>query len=232
MSQPDTTSSPELAVLAARGTAAVSDALDLAGVRGQLWGPRRLSGYGAVVGPAFTVSFEPVEPGSAAAAAEFLDDVPPGAVVVLAPGSTVCTVWGDILTEVAVARGVAGTVIDGLCRDIDGIRELDYSLWARGAFMRSGKNRVRMTAVGRPVVLGQGEEARTVAPGDIVCADGSGVTLVPAARLAQIADTVERIGAMEDLVLKDVRAGVPLREARARHGYNRVALRPAEGGGA
>jgi regulator of RNase E activity RraA len=212
-----------LAVLAAHGTATVSDALDLAGVNGQFWGPQRLSGSGVVAGPAFTVAFEPVSEGSPAAAAEFLDDVPPGSVVVLANNGPICTVWGDILAETAQAREVAGTVIDGLCRDIDRIRELDYSLWARGAFMRSGKNRVRMTAVQQPVEVGRDDERRVVSPGDIICADGSGVTVVPAGLLDETAEQVERIAAMEALVLSDVRAGMPLREARRRHGYNSVA---------
>jgi regulator of RNase E activity RraA len=213
-----------LAVLAAHGTATVSDALDLAGVDGQFWGPRRLSGSGVVAGPAFTVAFEPVSEGGRAPAAEFLDDVPPGAVVVLANNGPICTVWGDILAETAKVRRVAGTVIDGLCRDIDRIRELDYSLWARGAFMRSGKNRVRMTAVQQPVEVGSGAERRTVRPGDIVCADGSGVTLVPARLLEETVERVERIAAMEARVLGDIRSGMPLRDARSRHGYNNVAL--------
>jgi len=227
---PEGTPAPELAVLAARGTAVVSDALDMAGVAGQLWGPRRLSGHGVVVGPVFTVGFEPAEEGRGAPAADYLDDVPPGSVVVLAAGAADCTVWGDILSEAATRKGIAGTVIDGLCRDLDGTRDLGYSMWARGAFMRSGKNRIRMTATQQPVVFGRGAEAMTISPGDIVCADGSGVTVVPAGRLAEIAGHAERIGRMEDLVVADLRAGVPLREARARHGYNRMALRVAEGG--
>ncbi|MFG2525288.1 RraA family protein [Streptomyces sp. NPDC048527] len=208
--------------LAEHGTAVVSDALDLAGLPGQVWGQRRLSGTGPVVGPAYTVAFEPAGD-RPAPAADYVDEVPPGAVVVLAAGAPSCTVWGDILTEVAVARGVAGTVIDGMCRDLDGIRDLDYPLWAHSAFMRSGKNRVRMTAVQQPVVLGRGEEALTVRPGDTICADGSGVTVVPAGRLDEIVASVRDIGAMEALVLDDVRAGMPLREARAKHGYNRAA---------
>lgn len=208
--------------LAEHGTAVVSDALDLAGLPGQVWGQRRLSGAGPVVGPAYTVAFEPAGE-RAAPAADYIDEVPPGAVVVLAAGAPSCTVWGDILTEVAVARGVAGTVIDGMCRDLDGIRALGYSLWGHGAFMRSGKNRVRMTAVQQPVVLGRDEERLTVRPGDVICADGSGVTVIPAGRLDEIVASVRGIAAMEALVLDDVRAGMPLREARARHGYNRAA---------
>ncbi|KXK62336.1 hypothetical protein AWW66_08890 [Micromonospora rosaria] len=212
-------------VLAGHGTAAVSDALDLAGVSGGLWGVQRLSGTGTVVGPAFTVRFEPVADGVRAPAADFVDDVPPGSVVVLANEGRHCTVWGDILAEVALARQLAGTVVDGYCRDVDGIRALGYSMWARGAFMRSGKNRVRMAAVQQPVRVGADGDQLTVHPGDLVTADGSGVVVVPVGLVDEVAATVTRVAAMEERVLADVRAGTPLRAARATHGYHEVARR-------
>ncbi|MBS2965144.1 hypothetical protein KGA66_18985 [Actinocrinis puniceicyclus] len=213
---------PALAVLAAHGTSAVSDALDLIGQAGQIWGPRRVSGSGTVVGPVFTVAFEPAPEGRAAAA-DYIDEVPPGCVVLLAGNGPLCTVWGDILSEYARAHGVAGTVIDGLCRDVDRIRELSYSVWARGEFMRSGKNRVRMSATQVPVEVGGDALPTTVRPGDVVCADGSGVTVVPAGSVDDVAEQVSRIAAMEERVLAEVRAGSGLREARGKHGYNMAA---------
>ncbi|QQQ74086.1 RraA family protein [Saccharothrix sp. 6-C] len=214
--------------LADFGTSAVSDALDVLGVSGALWGATRQSGSGTVVGPAFTVAFEPVAEGERAAAADYLDDVPPGSVVVLANGGPHCTVWGDILTEVAVARGIAGTVVDGYCRDVDGIRALGYPVWARGAFMRSGKNRVRMVAAQQPVTIGAEDDRITVRPGDLVTADGSGVVVVPAGLVAEVVATATRVAEVEAGVLAAVRAGVPLRVARADHGYNDVARRTTE----
>ncbi|MBP2705467.1 RraA family protein [Microbispora sp. RL4-1S] len=217
--------SETLSVLAARSTSTISDALDIAGLAGAVFGLRRMSGSAVVVGPAFTVMFEPVAEGRPAAAADYIEDVPAGSVVVLANEGRAVTVWGDILTSVALANGIAGTVIDGYCRDVDGIRELGYSVWARDAFMRTGKNRVRMRAVQVPVVIG--DEGVEVRPGDIVCADGNGVLRVPSAAADDIAAEVVRIGEMEERVLRDVRAGLSLRDARLAHGYNRAALRIA-----
>ncbi|MFG1804813.1 RraA family protein [Micromonospora carbonacea] len=218
------------AVLARYGTAAVSDALDLAGAPGGLWGLSRQSGAGMVVGPAFTVRFEAVDPGVRAPAADFIDDVPPGSVVVIANEGRHCTVWGDILAEVAVARRLAGTVVDGYCRDLDGIRELGYPVWARGAFMRSGKNRVRMAAAQEPVTVGADGDQLTVRPGDLVAADGSGIVVVPADLVDEVVETVTRVAAMEQRVLADVRAGTPLRTARVTHGYNDIVPRLTVGG--
>ena len=213
------------AVLAEHGTSAISDALDLLGSPGAVFGPRRGSGAAPAAGPAFTVAFEPARPGEPAPAADFLDDVPAGAMVVIANAGRHCTVWGDILAQVAARRGVAGTVIDGYCRDLDGIRAVGYSVWALGPFMRSGKNRVRMAAAQVPVVLGTGEDAVTVRPGDLVCADGSGVVTVPVELVGAVTDRVVAVARMEAEVLQDVAAGVPLRDARAARGYDAVARR-------
>jgi regulator of RNase E activity RraA len=214
------------ALLAEHGTSVVSDALDLRGVHGAWWGPRAVWDGPAVAGPAFTVQFEPVGPGERAPAADFVDDVPPGSVVVLANAGRRCTVWGDILAHVALRRGIAGTVIDGYCRDLDRIRAVGYPVWALGVFMRSGKNRVRMRAVEVPVQVGEGDEALLVRPGDVVCADGSGVVVVPGPLVGEVVSEVARIAAMEALVLADVAAGARLRDARREHGYHQVARRP------
>lgn len=200
-----------------QGTAPVSDGLDLLGCNGGLPGIARVSGSGTVVGPAYPLRYEPVDPGTLAPAGDFIDDVPTGAVVVIANGGrTYCTVWGDILSEVATRNGLAGTVIDGACRDVAESRAIGYSVWSRTGYMKSGKNRVRLVAVGEPVeVCGT-----LVAPGDIVCADDSGAVVVPAALADETAAQVRRVAAMEALVRADVAAGVPLREARQRHRYN------------
>ncbi|MEV6975934.1 RraA family protein [Kitasatospora sp. NPDC093806] len=209
-------------VLAEHGTGAVSDALDLLGHGGTgLAGLRRVSGSGSVAGPAYTLRYAPVEAGRSAPAGDFVDDVPEGAVVLIANGGrTHCTVWGDILSSVALRRGVAGTVIDGACRDVGESRALGYSLWSLAAYMKSGKHRVRLEAVQVGVVVA----GTPVSPGDIVVADDSGALVVPATVLERTAETVLEVARVERLIRADLEDGVPLRETRARHGYNALGL--------
>lgn len=212
-------------VLRANGTGAVSDALDLLSLDGGLPGIDRRCGSGVSCGPAYTLRYEPVAPGQHGPAGEFVDDIPAGAVVVVGnAGRTYCTVWGDILSEVAIRRGVAGTVIDGCCRDLGEIRALDYPLWSKAAYMKSGKNRVRLTEVGQPVTVA----GVVVRPDDLVVADDAGVLVVPGERAEEVAAQVGRVVRMEALVRADIADGVPLRTARARHGYNLAAVPTAE----
>jgi hypothetical protein len=49
--------------------------------------------------------------------------------------------WGGIMTEVAAVRGVAGTVINGVCRDVSASLSQHYPLFSRGRVMRTGKDR-------------------------------------------------------------------------------------------
>lgn len=221
--QPQPPQSAEtLKILGAHGTASVSDALDMLGIEDTgLLGLNRMSGAGAIAGPAYTLRFVPVEPGRPAPAGEFIDDVPPGRVVLIAnDGITHCTVWGDLLATVAISRGVAGTVIDGACRDLGEIRALGYPLWSKASYMKSGKQRVRLEAVQVPVTVC----GVRVEPGDVIVADDAGALMVPAGAAQATADRILKVAEVEAAIRRDLAEGIPLREARAAHGYNALGL--------
>ena len=82
--------------------------------------------------------------------------MPPGDVVVLDnAGRLDCTVWGDILTAVSHRRGIGGTVIHGVCRDVSRALELGYPIFSRGRYMRTGKDRVEVESMQAPISLGE-----------------------------------------------------------------------------
>jgi len=203
--------------LNAFSTTTLSDALDGLGING---GCERLVPQvpgSRCTGRAFTVKFEPVGPGELAAAADYVDEAEEGSVIVLDNGGiTYCTVWGDILSMYAQRHGIAGTVINGLCRDISESRAMGYPLFSLGAYMKSGKNRVRMKAHSVPVTVG----ATTIHPGDFVTADDNGVLAIPAANAQFVLERARQITEMEELVRDAVKNGTPLAKARQMHGYN------------
>lgn len=202
-------------------TACISDAMDMYGINGGLEGIRPLAHGLRTVGPAYTLRFEPIEAGEFAPAGEFIDEVPAGSVVVVANGGrTYCTVWGDLLTYVAQEKGIKGTVIDGCCRDATAILETGYPLFSKSAYMKSGKNRVKLVAKQGLVLIGD----TVVEPGDIVCADDAGVIVIPQAMLERVTLRAREIEQMESEILADLRQGMPMKEARIKHRYNRFAL--------
>ena len=207
--------------LARYSTATVSDALDRLGRPGSMLGLAPLFDGARLCGPAFTVRY--VAAGSPpGTVGDYLDDVPPGAVVVLDNGGrTDCTVWGDILTAMAADRGIGGTVIDGVCRDVQRGLGLGYPIYSKGRFMRTGKDRVEVSDVGRPVTAG-GVHVRA---GDLLLGDADGVVTVPCALEEQVTAIAAEIAAREEGIVADILAGTSLAEARRRHGYHRLQRR-------
>ena len=113
-------------------TATLSDALDKCGLNGQCHRIKPRSTDFRMAGRAWTLLYGPAgQP--AGTVGDYIDDVPEGAVIVLDNGGLDnATVWGDILTEVAHRRRIAGTVIDGVNRDVALCLELGYPSTTNG----------------------------------------------------------------------------------------------------
>ncbi|WP_321788032.1 RraA family protein [Burkholderia pyrrocinia] len=206
-----------VALFAGLDTPGVSDAMDKLGLHGQALGVMPLTDYSqVVVGPAFTVKYVPasVPPGTVG---DFIDDVAEGDVVVIDnDGRTDCTVWGDIMTQYAGLRGIAGTVIDGVCRDVNKALRDNYPLFTAGRFMRTGKDRVQVEAVNATVGIG----TVRVAARDIVVADANGVVIVPRGRAREVAEVARQIEETESSIREQLALGKTLGEARAALGYH------------
>jgi regulator of RNase E activity RraA len=202
-------------------TTALSDAMDRLGIGGQCLGIKPLDPKFRLTGRAFTILYGPAgsPPGTVG---DYIDDVEPGGVVVLDNGGREnATVWGDILTMVAHTRGVAGTVIDGACRDVALALQLGYPIFSRSYSMRTGKDRVQVEAMGGTVNIGNAR----VDAGDLLRGDADGIVAIPRAHEEAILAAAEEIDAVEERIRKAVQSGLSLREARTRHGYHKLQTR-------
>ena len=197
-------------------TSTISDALDKAGLIGQCFGIKAIIPQWKIAGRAFTVKYGPVDINKGTVG-DYIDDVKPGDVIVLDnQGRLDCTVWGDILTGVAKRRGIMGTVIDGVCRDSNRSLELDYPVFSANRYMRTGKDRVQVDAVGGPVSLANVR----VRPGDIIVGDADGVVVIPQELETKILAIAQEIEASEDRIREAVEQGMRLDEARRMFKYH------------
>ncbi|MET8557552.1 RraA family protein [Streptomyces sp. NPDC004959] len=119
-----------------------------------------------------------------------LDDARPGDVLVInANAETNRAVFGDILGEMCLAKGVTGIVVDGAVRDIDELAGQGLAVYARGVSpagpWKNGPGRI-----GYPVACGN----IVCNPGDAVIGDNDGIAVIPAHALAA---TIERTAAQE-----------------------------------
>jgi regulator of RNase E activity RraA len=198
-------------------TAEISDALDYYHLPGSAHGIRPVAGPQHIVGIAFTVRFGPVDTGSPGTVGDYLDEMPEGSVAVLDnAGRSDCTVWGGIMSRIAARRGIAGTVINGVCRDTAEADEASYPLYAVGRFMRTGKDRVQVDSVGEAVIIG---DVR-VRPGDLIVADQDGVVVVPASRAEEVIARALAMQAVEQRILSASLDGMKLSDARRQFGYH------------
>lgn len=209
-------SSELLREFAALDTACISDAMDRLGIVGGLLGIHEVVPGTRLCGQAFTVHYTAcgVVRGTVG---DFIDDVEPGQVVVIDnSGRLDCTVWGDIMSLYATEHKLGGTVIDGVCRDVDLIRELNYPIFTKSTYMVTGKDRVFVDRIEVPVTV----SGVQVAPGDLIVADGSGALVVPLSRCREVLAVAKEIEAKEELIKEAVRAGSPLKDAREKIGYH------------
>jgi regulator of RNase E activity RraA len=202
-------------------TTSISDALDRLGIAGQCLNIKPLDHTFRLTGRAFTILYGPAGT-PAGTVGDYIDEVAPGSVVVLDNGGREnATVWGDILTWVAHRRGIAGTVIDGACRDTYLCRELKYPIYSRSYSMRTGKDRVQVEAMNVPVNIG---DAR-VSPGDLLRGDADGVLVIPREHEDAVLAAAEDIDRIEQQIRALIDSGKTLAEARRELGYHQLQSR-------
>lgn len=200
-------------------TPSITDAMDKMRIYGGLLGIHPVNPGTRICGQAFTVHYVSCGTEVRGTVGDFIDDIEPGEVAVLDNnGRLDCTVWGDIMSYYADMHGIAGTVIDGVCRDINVVRELQYPIFSRSVYMETGKDRVFADHINVTVNIANVQ----VNPGDLICADDSGVVVVPRLKAAEVLQTAQNIEKVEQQILAKVREGMPLREARKQLGYHKL----------
>jgi 4-hydroxy-4-methyl-2-oxoglutarate aldolase len=203
-------------------TATISDALDKLGIEGQCRGIKPRDHGFRMTGRAYTVLYGPVDAANPGTVGDYIDDLAAGTVVVLDnAGREDATVWGDILTQLAHQKGLAGTVIEGANRDTHLCLELGYPIYSRSYSMRTGKDRVQVNAEQVPVTIGRAR----VRPGDILRGDADGVIVIPKTREEEVLALAEEIDAAEGRIREMISAGQTLKSAREQLRYHMLQRR-------
>jgi 4-hydroxy-4-methyl-2-oxoglutarate aldolase len=93
------------------------------------------------------------------------------------------SLWGEVQANIHMALGCKGVILEGAVRDLAPVRALGYPVFAREVAV--GHCHAHFIDFGHPVEVGD----VVVNPGDLVCADGHGVIIIPydaAPRLAEM----------------------------------------------
>lgn len=197
--------------LARLDACAISDALDQLGLPPSVTGLKPLSMRQRISGRVTTVKLAAGKPPADGPARHLcttaIDGSDQGAVIVVEQRTGVeCAGWGGILSNAARGREISGVIVEGLARDVDEAADIGFPVYGRGATARTARGRIYEQATGAPITVGD----VTVADGDYVVADSSGVAFVPAGRILEVLAAAERIAVKEAGMTKAVLAGHPV----------------------
>ncbi len=153
-----------------------------------------------VCGVATTVN---ARPGDNLMIHKALEVARPGDVLVVSTNGNVTTaVFGELMGHTAVGARLAGIVVDGAIRDVDGLKALKFAAFSRtvspGACDKDGPGEVNV-----PISCGN----TVVMPGDIVLGDDDGLVVVPREDADSVLDSVVALEERERKRIAAIEAG-------------------------
>jgi 4-hydroxy-4-methyl-2-oxoglutarate aldolase len=151
-------------------------------------------------GPAFTVRAAPADNLPVHNA---LAEAPAGSVLAIATeGDAAHAFWGEIMTEAALARGVAGLVIDAAVRDTAAIRRSGFPIFSAGIAV-AGPGKKWRGILQQPIELA----GAVIRPGDWIVGDDDGVVVVPAQVTERVIELAQARVEKEARIIERLRGG-------------------------
>jgi regulator of RNase E activity RraA len=179
-------------------TGNVCDAMDRMGAMDYRIKPLALDT--AMAGPALTVR---TRPGDNLMVWKALDVAQPGDVLVIATYEyTTASTFGERVVAAAKAKGLAGIVCDGMCRDASGIRATGLPTFVLGT-VPSSPGKDGPGEIGGAVACG----GVVVHSGDLIVGDEDGVVVVPLADAPAVAERLKAVFEKEAHMAADLAAG-------------------------
>lgn len=133
--------------------------------------------------------------------ATVLSQAPGGKVLICQPNTLEIALMGELSAETLKHKGVRGYIVDGACRDVDFILDMDFPVYCRFNTPKDIVGRWIVASMGEPITIG----TVTVNSGDYVLADRDGIVVVPAAMAEEAVSRTEQLAttetAMRDAIL-------------------------------
>ncbi len=151
----------------------------------------------SICGPAVTVR---TIPGDFSKPVQAIDVAKAGEIIVIDAGGKPPAIWGELATESAKNKGLAGLVVDGAVRDSADIRKLGFPVWTRTVTAHAGEPKGH-GEINQPIKIGH----QRIEPGDWIVADDDGVMVIPAGRAVEIANRAADVLEGENRIRAEIR---------------------------
>lgn len=161
---------------------------------------RPMHGGGILAGPALTVK---TRPGDNLMIHKAIDIAAPGDVIVVDGGGDLTNALiGEMMVAHAVARGLAGMVLNGAIRDSGAIRAARFPVYAAGVTHR-GPYKDGPGEINVPIAI----DGMVIEAGDLILGDDDGVLCVPFDQCAEVLAVAGKRNGAEEALLRELRAG-------------------------
>lgn len=201
----------------------VSDVLDGLGIYGSIPTShiKPVIPGSKIVGPAVTIRNIPVRktPTQGAIDKDFIAMSTRDIYYIGEPGDVLVSDFGGNLDvsnmggqscTVGKSCGFAGNIVNGACRDVSSIREMNYPVFSCGTTQITGKYRMECVEMNGPITLC----GRVVIPGDLMIADDSGVCIVPFELAESVLKECQAIAMAEERMRQLIETKAPIAELR------------------
>jgi 3-hexulose-6-phosphate synthase / 6-phospho-3-hexuloisomerase len=155
-----------------------------------------------MVGPAVTVK---TYPGDWAKPVEAIDVAQEGDVIVIDVGGIAPAIWGELATNSAIQRKLAGVVIHGAARDTGDIRALGFPLFSTSVTPTAGEPK-GFGEINVPIKI----NGVTITPGDWIIGDDDGVCVIPKEKGVEYTNRAMDVLEKENRLRQEIRDGSTL----------------------
>ena len=160
-------------------------------------GIRPVIGGAAACGPAVTVR---TLPGDFSKPVQAFDIARPGDILVIDAAGRPPAVWGELATESALNKGLAGLICHGAVRDTADIRRLGFPVWTRLISSHAGEAKGH-GEINQPIEIA----GQRICPGDWIAADDDGVMVLPRDQAAEMANRAADVLEAENRIRAEIR---------------------------
>lgn len=138
---------------------------------------------------------------------EAIDIAEPGDVIVVDAGGEKTAVWGELASRSCKLKKLSGAIVYGGVRDIEGIKEVDFPVYAKHFSGQAGEPK-GFGEINIPIEI-EGMHFHT---GDYVVASSDGVIRIPQKRALEITNRALDVKEKEDRIMEEIERGKTLSE--------------------
>ena len=143
-----------------------------------------------------------------------LSNIPKDYVAVCQPNTSEVALMGELSAETLQKRGVIGYLVDGGCRDVSIIEELDFTVFCSFNTPKDVVGRWVPRKLGAPITIGD----CTIRKDDYLLADLDGTVVIPYEHVEDTITQAELVMSTENAVRKAIMAGMDPKEAYLKFG--------------